>query len=66
MAILLYFIMLLNFVSYYLYSNVYGLTLYVSYIMFLHHWLRYTSKILVFKPNILLLLLTLKVIIVIW
>ena len=31
MAILLYFIMLLYFVSYYLYSNVYGFTLYVIY-----------------------------------
>ena len=31
MAILLYFIMLLYFVSYYLYSNVYGFTLYISY-----------------------------------
>ena len=37
MAILLYFIMLLYFVSYYLYSNVYGFTLFVSYIMLSHH-----------------------------
>ena len=53
MAILLYFIMLLYFVSYYLYSNVYGFTLFVSYIMLSHHWLGYISQILVFKPNIL-------------
>ena len=37
MAILLYSIMLLYFVFYYLYSNVYGFTLYVSYIMLSHH-----------------------------
>ena len=50
MAILLYFIMLLYFVSYYLYSNVYGFTLFVSYIMLSHHWLGYISQILVFNP----------------
>ena len=61
MAILLYFIMLLYFVSYYLYSNVYGFTLYVSYIMLSHHWLGCISQILMFKPNILLLLLFLSV-----
>ena len=37
MGILLYFTMLLYFVSYDLYSNVYGFTLYVSYIMLSHH-----------------------------
>ena len=61
MAILLYFIMLLYFVSYYLYSNVYGFTLFVSYIMLSHHWLGYISQILVFKPNIVLLLFIFKI-----
>ena len=46
MAILLYFIMLLYFVSYYLYSNVYGFTLFVAILcchtidwdIFLRYW----------------------------